>query len=319
MRRFGKQLLGTIVITLAAAAAWAAEPSTDKAYLFTYFREPNGNDGLHLAFSRDGLRWEPLGPAGHTWIQPTLATKCMRDPCLQRGPDGTFFLVWTTGWGDKGFGYASSKDLVRWSPQKWIPVNEKIEGAKNTWAPELFYDSRRDEWLIFWSTTIEGRFPETAREGHHNHRPYYVTTRDFSSFSKARLLFNPGYNTIDATLIEFEGRYHLIYKDERPGKKQLHVVSADSPTGPWGPPSLALPKPGRMVEGPSALRVGDAWLVYFDVYTDHHYGAVRSRDLLHWDNITPHTSFPRDFRHGTALEISPQLLASLQAAAQRSK
>ena len=113
--------------------AGAAEPGP--VYLSSFFREPDGKDGLHLAAGRDGYRWEEIGPADHTWLKPTLGSRCMRDPCLRQGPDGMFHLVWTTGWADKGFGYANSKDLVHWSDQLWVPVNEKIAGAKNTWGP----------------------------------------------------------------------------------------------------------------------------------------------------------------------------------------
>lgn len=39
----------------------------------------------------------------------------MRDPCLAEGPDGTFHLVWSSGWtAEKGkiIGYAHSKNLL---------------------------------------------------------------------------------------------------------------------------------------------------------------------------------------------------------------
>lgn len=311
------RVLGVVVVCALLAAPVAADqpaPPAGRVFLFTFFREPNGNDGLHLAWSRDGYRWEELGPPQHTWIQPTLGHKCLRDPCLRQGPDGVFHLVWTTGWDDKGFGYASSQDLIHWSQQAWVPVNEKITGAKNTWAPELFYDAKNRQWLIFWATTIEGRFPETAKGGDHNHRQYYVTTKDFRSFSETKLLFDPGHNCIDATMIEADGKYHLIFKDERPGKKQLQISVAATAEGPWGPALPPLPKPGKMVEGPSAVRIGDEYFVYFDVYTNHRYGAVKSRDLEHWEDITPKVSFPPGFRHGTVLEVPETVFQRLRSA-----
>ncbi len=310
--RFLSVLITSLCLVLPAGAAPTGEIG-DRVYLFTFFRKPNGNDGLHLAWSRDGYRWEELGTATHTWIQPTLGDKCMRDPCLRQGPDGTFHLVWTTGWGDKGFGYANSRDLIHWSPQRLIPVNEKIAGAKNTWAPELFFDAKTEKWLIFWATTVEGRFPETAHGGDHNHRQYYVTTKDFQSFSETRLFFDPGHNCIDATMLEADGKYYLIYKDERPGKKQLHWCSAMTAEGPWGPPSAPLPKPGKMVEGPSAIRIGEEFFVFFDVYTNHRYSAVKSRDFSRWEDLSNQVSFPQGFRHGTVLEVSKDLIEALHA------
>ena len=61
--------------------------------------------------------------------------------------------------------------------------------ARNAWAPELFYDEAKKQWLIFWATTIPGKFPETDSTGNNglNHRIYYVTTKDFQTFSATKL------------------------------------------------------------------------------------------------------------------------------------
>src|SRR5690606_24941028 len=93
-----------------------------EAYIFTSFREP-ATDGLFLAYSEDGYHWSDLGGP---FLKPEVGEgKLMRDPSMVKGPDGTFHLVWTTAWrGDRGFGYASSKDLLHWSEQKFIPAME---------------------------------------------------------------------------------------------------------------------------------------------------------------------------------------------------
>jgi beta-xylosidase len=69
--------------------------------------------------------------------------KVMRDPSIAQGPDGTFHLVWTSSWkGDLGFGYASSKDLIHWSEQQFIPVMANEPSTVNVWAPEIMYDKQ---------------------------------------------------------------------------------------------------------------------------------------------------------------------------------
>ena len=40
--------------------------------------------------------------------------------------------------------------------------------AQNCWAPEIVWDDAKQHYLIFWSTTILGRFPGTAMS---NKRP----------------------------------------------------------------------------------------------------------------------------------------------------
>ena len=100
-------------------------------FLFSYFVD-NGQDGLHLATSEDGIRFAALG-GGKSYLTPTLGGKLMRDPSVVFGPDGVFHMVWTTGWWDHGIGLAHSKDLVTWSEQRWLPVMEHEPKVLNCW------------------------------------------------------------------------------------------------------------------------------------------------------------------------------------------
>jgi len=75
-------------------------------YLFAYFKG-NGEDGLHLAYSLDGYKWAAL-KNDQSFLKPTVSKdKLMRDPCIIKGKDGLFHMVWTVSWNDKGIGYAS--------------------------------------------------------------------------------------------------------------------------------------------------------------------------------------------------------------------
>jgi hypothetical protein len=314
---------GATVPAPTSASASAAAPASVTAdaateYLFASFRG-NGEDGLHLAHSRDGLRWTALND-DRSFLQPAIGTKLMRDPSIARGPDGVFHLVWTTGWWDRGIGVAHSTDLIHWSEQTFLPVMEQEPGAVNCWAPELFYDEATRTFLIFWSTTIAGRFPETAETGDAgnarklNHRMYVVTTKDFKTYSGTRLFYDGGFNVIDGTLVKDGARYVLIVKDEtlRPvPKKHLRTAVSDRAEGPYGPASA--PITPDWVEGPSPLKVGDAWIVYFDEYTRKKYGAIRSTDLTTWTNISDRIEFPSGTRHGTAFAVPSSIVAPLLA------
>lgn len=312
----------TLGIFLSAASIGAESASLasvggsgNDLFLFTSFRG-NGEDGLHLALSTNGYHWAAL-KGGRSFLKPEVGGKLMRDPCLAQGPDGVFHLVWTTSWtaqSGKVFGYASSTNLVDWSAQRAIEVMENEPATRNVWAPEIFYDRARRQWLIFWSSTIPGRFPQTDSTGDdaYNHRIYSTTTRDFKTWSKSQLFFDPGFNVIDATLLDAKGRFYLIFKDERrnPVKKNLRYSVSDRAEGPFGPPSE--PFTGDWVEGPSALQIGGEWLVYFDHYTaPHYYGAVRSKDLVHWEDCSKEMVFPRGHRHGTVLRINSWIAQAL--------
>ncbi|QEH34831.1 Glycosyl hydrolases family 43 [Aquisphaera giovannonii] len=313
-------ILALVLVAAAGIPAAARDPlpadgpqgEPEDGLLFTYF-VGNGEDGLHLATSEDGYTWRPLG-GGRSYLKPQVGkSKLMRDPCLLRGPDGTFQMVWTDSWDSRTIGHASSKDLVHWSEQQAIGVMEHEPQALNCWAPEVTFDERAQRYLIFWSTTIPGRFTETERTGDesYNHRIYGTTTRDFRAFSPTRLLFDGGFNVIDATLLRAEGKFYLIVKDEtlKPVKKHLRLAVADTPDGPYT--DVSAPFTPSWVEGPSAIRVGEDYLVYFDRYRDHRYGAVRSRDLKHWEDITPRVSFPEGTKHGTVLRVPRRILEGL--------
>jgi hypothetical protein len=288
--------------------ARVAVPKT--AYLFSYFIG-NGEDGLHLAWSRDGLKWEALND-GKSYLKPEVGeSKLMRDPCLLRGPDGTFHMVWTTAWWGKTIGHASSKDLIQWSGQQAMPVMAHEPAAKNCWAPEAVWDEKRKEFLIFWATTITNRFLETANSGDNNHRMYCTTTRDFKTFSPAQLFYDPGFNVIDATLLSANGRFHLIVKDEsrNPPKKHLRIASSDRIEGPFE--NLSPPFTRDWVEGPTALRIGEEYFVYYDAYRDRRYEAKRSRDLTTWEDVSSQISFPKGTRHGTAIAVPGSVIEKL--------
>ncbi|MDP6546882.1 MAG: exo-alpha-sialidase [Phycisphaerae bacterium] len=110
----------------------------NEAYIFTSFRG-NGEDGLHLAYSRDGLKWTAL-KGDKSFLKPRVGGKLMRDPCIIQGPDKMFHMVWTSSWRDKGIGIAHSKDLINWTEQKFVGVMKHEATARNCWAPEITWD-----------------------------------------------------------------------------------------------------------------------------------------------------------------------------------
>ena len=307
-----RQVIALILFLAFVFMASAAETNT--VLLFSFFREPDGHAGLFLATSTNGLNWTELkAPNGKSFLEPQVGGKLMRDPCLRLGPDGVFRLVWTTSWGRPTvFGYASSTDLIHWSEERAIPVMENDPTAENVWAPELFYDAEKQQWLVFWATTIPGIFPETENSGDHNHRIYYVATKDFTNFSPTKLLYDGGFNVIDATMLADGGKYYLIVKDEtkNPVKKDLHIAVGDSAEGPFGPASPAIST--NWVEGPTAVKIGGEYYIYFDHYGNpKYYGAIKSTDLKEWHDISPELFFPKGIRHGTVLRVPENLIRNL--------
>ncbi len=234
----------------------------------------------------------------------------MRDPSLVRGPDDTFHLVWTTGWRkDQGFGYASSKDLVNWSEQKFIPVMAHEPATVNVWAPELFYDRHGEQFIICWASTIPGRFPDHQEPHDNNQRMYYTTTQDFQTFAPTKLFLNPGFSVIDCSIVEDANRYVLLLKDNSRTQMNLRVAFGNGPLGPWR--DISDPFTKQFTEGPTALKVGDDWLIYFDAYRANVFGAVKTRDFKSFTNITSEVSFPLGHKHGTVLTVPRKVLENM--------
>lgn len=299
-----------VFVLCACANAFGQTPH----YLFAYFKN-NGEDGLHLAYSRDGLKWRPLNE-DKPYLTPLVGSqKLMRDPCILQGPDGVFHLVWTTGWEGRDIGIAHSKDLINWSEQQTIPVMAHEPTALNCWAPEIFYDAANKQYLIFWSTTIPGKFPETAGSAGkgRNHRSYYVRTKDFKNYSQAAVFYDGGFNVIDATVVQDGPRFVMIVKDETElpkAKKHLRIATSTKAAGPYSAASPAFTK--DWVEGPTVLKVNQDWIVYYDEYRDHRYGALKTRDWRTWEDVSGKLEFPKGIRHGTAFSVSAEVAARLQ-------
>lgn len=282
-------------------------------FLFTFFRN-NGETGVYLALSQDGLHWTELNNANPV-LAPEVGGCLTRDPSICRGPDGTFHMVWTTAWGDPGFGIAHSRDLLHWSPQDFVAVNVDQPGAKNTWAPEILYLEDKALYLVIWSSTIEGRFPETLDNGDMNHRLYYSTTTDFRSWAPMRLYYDGGFNVIDGFLFKRGERYGMVVKDETllpAAQKNLRVVwSQEGPFGPWLPAEPPFTDNHEAwAEGPAVVETGDGWLIYYDKYNNGGYGAVQTRDFKTF--IPVNVSLPSGIRHGTILRIDSEIAAALQ-------
>jgi sucrose-6-phosphate hydrolase SacC (GH32 family) len=300
-----KQRLWMSLVIGCVVSGYCTETEPTK-YVFSFFRN-NGEKGVYLAVSDDALTWREVN-GGKPVLEPKVGGKLTRDPSICRGPDGLYHMVWTTSWKDKGFGAASSSNLLDWSEQAYIEVNRDEPKARNTWAPEIFYDQASQQYVVIWSTTIDGLFPETqvAKDGGDNHRIYVTTSKDFVTWTPKRLFYNGGFNVIDAFLFRKEGKYGMVVKDEtRPpvAEKNLRVVwSEGGVDGPWSKAEAPFTNNKEAwAEGPSVIQVGERWLIYYDKYNKGGYGAVETTDFKTFKPVS--VSLPKGIRHGTVLAV----------------
>lgn len=277
-------------------------------FLFTSFHEP-ANEGLRFLYSEDGYNWDSISGI---WLNPSLGDqKLMRDPSIVKGPDNLYHLVWTTSWkGDLGFGYAQSKDLIHWSEQKMIPAM-KDTTTVNVWAPELFYDDVNDQYIIVWASCVPGEFEKGVEDEDNNHRLYYLTTKDFETFSETNLFLDPGFSVIDAVIVKrADNDYVLVSKDNTRPNRNLKISFAESSVGPYSKPSD--PFTEKFVEGPTVTKVGEEYLIYFDMYRKKKYGAMKTTDFIHFEDITDEIRIPNGHKHGTVIKVPASVVEEMK-------
>jgi len=296
-------ILPVLLITLLAYS------QKKEVYLFSTFREP-ATDGLYLASSSDGYHWDDLGGP---YLKPEIGQqKVMRDPSVAQGPDGTFHMVWTSSWrGDLGFGYASTRDFIHWSEQRFIPVMTHDTSTVNVWAPELFFDDDTQDFVIVWASTIPFKFEKGEEEERNNHRLYCTTTKDFVKFAETKLFFDPGYSVIDAVIVKRATEdYVLVVKDNTRNFRNIKVAFGKSPLGPWK--DLSAPFTGFKTEGPTVAKVGKDYLIYYDAYGEKKYGASKTSDFKTFNNVSSEISLPAGHKHGTIFKVDEQIVTALK-------
>ena len=280
----------------------------NKAFLFTSFHEP-ANAGLRMLYSYDGYKWKDLDTV---LLRPQVGNQqVMRDPSMLQGPDGVFHLVWTSSWrGDKGFGYASSNDLIHWSQERLLPVMQHEPTTVNVWAPELFYDDVQHRFIIIWASCIPGRFEKGQEEDSNNHRLYVTTTTDFKTFTPTVLFFDAGFSVIDAEIVKRKvNNYVLVLKDNSRPERDIKVAFATNVMGPYNNVSKAFSD--NFTEGPSVVKIKDDWLIYYDSYRKKVYEASATKDFTNFLNIDGKISLPRGHKHGTIVTVKKKFVRRL--------
>ncbi|MEG1586024.1 MAG: glycoside hydrolase family 43 protein [Bacteroidales bacterium] len=307
MKRLVKLLLAGTLLTGCGHA------QEEQVFISTSFHEP-ATAGLRYIYSKDGIHWDSIPGI---WLSPEVGgQKIMRDPSIVQGPDGTFHLVWTSSWKhDDGFGYASSKDLIHWTPQRHIRVMADEPATVNVWAPEIFYDEGKEQFMIVWASCIPGRFERGIEDEDNNQRLYYFTTRDFISFSTPKVLIDPGYSSIDATLVRRGPEdYVMVVKDNTRPMRNIKISFAKDAEGPWSEPTE--PFTESFTEGPSVAIRDNDYIIYYDSYKKYIYGAKRTTDFIRFTDYTDSVSVPKGHKHGTIVKTSARFLKDLLKSAE---
>ena len=331
---------GTRAFTAVVPPLPAVTPLT--GYAFAYFTGDSvAGEKIYFAASQgnNALKWKELN-GGQPALESTLGTKGLRDPFLIRSPEGDkFYLIATdlsigggTSWDDsqrRGSRYIEvweSTDLVNWGKQRHVLVSPPTAG--NTWAPEAFWDDQLGAYVVYWASKLYAE-SDPGHTGNTYNRMLYATTRDFVTFSPAKIWQDRGSSRIDSTVIKDGSTYHRFTKDEGAvtgcsdiiQERANSLVAVDDVSDPkydpahpaWSIVASCIGKAAgtSAVEGPTAFKAnpgdtsGSKFYLFVDEYGGRGYIPLGTEDLNSpkW-TVPAGFTLPRSPRHGTVLPIT---------------
>jgi beta-galactosidase len=331
-----KRFIIRCLLILVPAAVAQAQATEDHILIFTYFRD-NGQHGVNLASSTDGMNFLPLNDDKPVFTPPEWKGQNLTRDASVLYHDGVFHMVWTSHWKGRVFGYSSSRDLKNWSEPKQVkPFPETLSAEDqpdNVWAPELHWDPAKQDFFILFASTTPRERKDTDNSNNdgksgsqYDNRMYITRTRDFTTYSDAKLFFDRDFACIDAVMRidEANQRWVMVIKCSRnvnlktmPGRNLWLTFTAglDTDKPEFGPligpiagnhsKMFSNPEPNKsMAEGQTLLRYKNQWLLGWDEPAGDGIQLATSPDLKEWIHLRT-AKFPRKALHGT-LFLAPK-------------
>ncbi|MFC3897877.1 family 43 glycosylhydrolase [Lentzea rhizosphaerae] len=295
-----------------------------------YAAASNGNNPLQFTELNNG---QPI-------LKSSLGELGVRDPFILRSPEGDKFYLLATdlkinggnGWdaaqrhGSRSIMVWESTDLRNWSRQRSVEVSPPTAG--NTWAPEAHWDAKRGTYVVYWASKLFAE-NDPGHTGDSYNRMMYSTTRDFVTFSPAKVWIDPGYSVIDSTIIEDNGTFYRYTKDERNNTSTTpcsKFITAEKSTDLLNPKydfvaecigKATATSPGLSAgEGPTGFKSNteNKWYLFIDEFGGRGYVPFETTDLASgkWTMSTG-AKLPASPRHGTVLPVTQAELTRLTA------
>lgn len=334
---------GTDAVTRTFDVKVAALPrgAEDNRYLFAYFTADTvAGENVYLAASKgnSAMTWD-VQNGGAPVLTSTISEMGLRDPFIMRSAEGDrFFLIATdlsigrNGSWDRALDFGSahleiweSTDLRTWSQQRHVEVSGP--NASMTWAPEAYWDDEAGEYVVYWSSRV---YIDSTRPYDKANTPnstyskvMYSTTRDFVTFSPAKVWQNAG-DRIDTTMIEDDGTFYRftkevtgcvdILQESSPSIRALTVPGDYA----WQTDASCISKTARnttrTTEGPTIFRankgdtslpagVDEGFYLFVDDFTGIGYLPLFTESLTNpqWRTVTG--ALPAS-RHGSVLPVT---------------
>ncbi|MBR3149262.1 MAG: hypothetical protein IKF64_03750 [Eubacterium sp.] len=256
---FSKKILSLVlsvlmIVTMLPTFAVTASADASEKFLMAYF---TGNlqteQQIRFAVSTDGASFKPLyggnavlqEKSTDTYADDTYQnTDGVRDPYIFKSPADNYYYCIATDLEATAYGFWGtqsqmviwrSADLINWSDAYYINVAQICNSKRGTsysnsdfqrtWAPEIFYEN--GQYMVYFALA-GGDYQAT--------RMHYMLTdnlMDWTHYSAPQVLYDPGYDDIDADIVKEGSTYYMFYKDETPGRSTVCLATATNMTGPY--------------------------------------------------------------------------------------
>ncbi|KAH8175145.1 glycosyl hydrolases family 43 domain-containing protein [Sarocladium implicatum] len=332
--------LATFALLSAVACSGPIEPRQNQydGYAFLYFT--GSDEQIYLAASNgnDALSFTELN-GGQPILRSTQGERGLRDPFIMRSKEGDkFFIVATdlcigcgTDWGTAqrhGSRYIEvweSTDLINFTEQRHVLVSPENYGM--TWAPEAYFDTVLETYVVYWASGIYDTANDPDRDPIQYPRMVYATTDDFVTFSEPTIWQDdPPAGRIDSTVIEEGGVFYRFTKATIDGCADIVQESSSSLTAlldDWTRIATCIGTNAgtAAVEGPSIFKTnpgdvnGERHILIVDEFGGQGYVPLESSDLSsgNW-TLNRSYQYPRSPRHGTILPLTASELNGIKGA-----
>jgi GH43 family beta-xylosidase len=217
---------------------------------------------------------------------------------------------------------------VTWSEQRHVLVSPPTAG--NTWAPEAYYDTDIEAYVVFWASSLY-KEDDPEHTGATYHRMMYATTKDFVTFTEPQIWQDAGTSRIDSTVLKEGDQYYRFTKDEGGVTGCNDIIQESSPSllaqlNGWTIVASCIGRDAgaQAVEGPTAFKSnpgdvnGEKFYLFVDEYGGRGYIPLETADIAkpQW-KISSSYNLPGSPRHGTVLPITAAQHAKLTGAAEK--
>ena len=344
--------LQSSLLSLAAATASLASPLKNRqadnkvGYLFTNFPVNDEQVYMHLSDGNNALSYRQLSyegtPETARILESNVGTTGVRDHFIVSTPDNSKYwlhatdlkvnalggdFINATRYGSRSIVVWESADLATWSePRLSAPIANVSAG--NVWAPESYWDSTRNEFIVIFSS----RYWDPADVDRTGRSPpnqlMYVTTKDFETFSEEQVYFSPGYPVIDCSLIHVPEQGDNVWYRWVKSEVDYKVWQQRSETGILGSwTNVGNAPDGTRVtfadsysnnEGQMCFRDNaDPGLfhLWIDQSSTETYIPAQARtldDMAAWQ-LSDTTNFTKNTKHGWILPLNQQQYDTIQA------